>query len=99
MMISKAQIQMVMKLYGGNTKVAKHEKSGAVSAARQADEVTLSREALNAQQVQKNLSEIPDIRQAKILDLQDKIQSGTYNVSGEDIAEQIIGRSVVDYIL
>lgn len=99
MMISKAQIQQVMQQYRENTKTAKPAQTGSVSVARQADEVTLSREALNAQQVQKHLKEIPDVREERVRELQTSIQSGTYNVCGEDIAEKMIGRVIVDRML
>lgn len=99
MMISKTQIQQVMKQYGDNTKAPKPEKRGDISAARQADQVILSQKALTAQQVQKYIKETPDVREEKVLALQQKIQSGTYNISGEDIAEKIIGRTIVDRML
>ena len=99
MMISKAQIQQVIKQYGDNLTVRKTEKSGSVSGKQRADEVTISREALSTQQVRKYMQEIPDVRTERVLDLQARIQSGTYDVSGEDIAEKIIGRSIVDRIV
>lgn len=99
MMISKAQIQQVMKQYGDNTRVNKNEKTGSTSAARRVDEVTLSQEALNAQQLQKHMKDIPDVREERVQILQERIQSGTYNVSGEDIAEKMIGRTIVDHML
>lgn len=99
MMISKAQIQQVIKQYGDNSKVRKSEKTDGVSGTQRADEVTISREALSAQQVQKYMQEIPDVRTERVLELQERIQSGTYDVSGEDIAEKIIGRSIVDRIV
>ncbi len=99
MMISKAQIQQVIKQYGDNLTVRKTEKSGNVSGKQRADEVTISREALSTQQVRKYMQEIPDVRIERVRDLQARIQSGTYDVSGEDIAEKIIGRSIVDRIV
>ena len=85
MMISKAQIQQVIKQYGDNGAVRKSEKTSGVSGTQRADEVTISREALSAQQVRKYMQEIPDVRTERVLDLQERIQSGTYDVSGEDI--------------
>lgn len=99
MMISKTQIQQVMKQYRDNAKVPKPEKKGVMPAARQVDQVILSKEAVSAQQVYKDMKETPAVRKAMVLDLQQRIQSGTYNVSGEDIAEKIIGRVIVDRIL
>jgi len=99
MMISKAQIQQVIKQYGDNLKVRKSEKTAGVSGTQRADEVSISQEALSAQQVQKYMQEIPDVRIKRVLELQERIQSGTYDVSGEDIAEKIFGRNIVDRIV
>lgn len=99
MMISKAQIQQVLKQYTDTGKARKTESAGGVSGPPRADQVSISREALSAQQVRKYLQEIPEVREERVLDLQAEIQSGTYNVSGEDIMEKIIGRSIVDHAI
>ena len=99
MMISKAQIQQVIKQYGDNKTVRKAEKTGGGSGPQRADEVTISREALSAQQVRKYLQEMPEVRTGRVLELQERIQSGTYDVSGEEIADKMLGRSIVDSII
>ena len=47
-----------------------------------------------------NLSELirntPDVREDKVAALRKKIQSGTYSIKGEDIAEKIIEDNTLD---
>jgi negative regulator of flagellin synthesis FlgM len=40
----------------------------------------------------------PDIREARVNEIRNLIQSGTYNVRGEQIAEKIISGSLVDEV-
>lgn len=96
MMISKTQIQQVVKQYGENTKTKKSEQSSAAPIASKLDSVTLSKQAMEIQQVQKALKEIPDVRDEKVREMREQIESGNYNVSGEEIAEQMLGRTIVD---
>lgn len=95
MMISKTQIQQVLKQYGENTKVRKSDKTSAAPM-QQKDSVVLSKQGLDIQQMQKALKDIPDVREEKVQEVKEQIRSGNYNVSGEEIAEQILGRTVVD---
>jgi len=96
MMISKTQIQQVIKQYGETSKLKKSEQSGATPAARQSDAVILSKEAISIQHIQKALKETPDVREEKVSEVREQIRSGSYNVSGTEIAEQMIGRTLVD---
>jgi negative regulator of flagellin synthesis FlgM len=86
----------VIKQYGENSKPKKSEQSSAPHAARQSDAVILSKQAISFQQVQKTLKEIPDVREAKVNEVREQIRSGSYNVSGTEIAEQILARTLVD---
>jgi negative regulator of flagellin synthesis FlgM len=98
-MISNAQIQQVLKQYGDNSTAKKTEKSGGTAAVQRADAVILSQEALNVHQLQKSLRDIPEVRVDRIRTLVEQVESGTYNVSGEEIAEKIIGRIIVDRLV
>jgi len=57
--------------------------------------VSISNQAKDFQTAMKALKEIPDIRKDKVEELARKIESGTYKVSEEDIADKIL-KSILD---
>lgn len=44
------------------------------------------------------LSHVPDVREQIVASLKERIESGTYQISGEQIAEMMIRRSLADRI-
>ena len=56
------------------------------------DRVKLSTQAEEAQRIMKQLKEMPDVRGERVAALSQAIKEGSYNVSGEDIAEKILQR-------
>ncbi|HEX2924831.1 MAG TPA: flagellar biosynthesis anti-sigma factor FlgM [Ruminiclostridium sp.] len=59
------------------------------------DVISISDNAKDYQVVSKALKDVPDVRQEKIDEFKEVYQSGTYNVSGEEIVEKL-GRAVID---
>jgi negative regulator of flagellin synthesis FlgM len=62
------------------------------------EKVSLSAAAKEVQQVKSAIEALPDVRTEKVAQLKDRIEEGTYNVSGEKIAEKMIGDSLLDII-
>ena len=62
------------------------------------EKVNLSATAKDIQQLRSAIAELPDIREEKVQDLKSRIDQGNYNVSGEKIAEKLLGESVTDII-
>ncbi len=60
--------------------------------------VELSPEALEVQQVRKAVEEAPDAREEIVAELKARIESGTYDVSSEDIADLMVRRAYADSI-
>ncbi len=58
--------------------------------------VDLSTKARDVHSIQNALAGIPDIREEKVQELKSRIEAGTYNVSGEQIAGKIVGESLLD---
>ncbi len=54
------------------------------------DEVALSAAAKDFQSVYKLLSTVPDVRQDKVSELQERLNSGNYNVKAEEVADKIL---------
>ena len=70
--------------------------SGGDVQGRQAAQVNVSATAQEILKVKKQISELPDVREARVQALKAQVESGTYNVSGEDIADLIIRRTLAD---
>lgn len=101
MMISRAQVQDMLKVYGqqpvkgqGGQKVA--GKSGV---SRGFDEMLVSSQAKDFQVAKQAIANTPDIREEQVANLQEAIRTGTYQVSNGDIAEKMLARSIVDVLI
>ena len=82
--------------YQKSEKVTKESDKQSTGVAAPDDKVNLSATAKDIQQLQKAVSELPDIRQDKVEDLKTKIGMGNYDVSGEKIADKMLGDSIHD---
>ncbi len=60
------------------------------------EKVDLSTKAKDIQQIRAQLANSPDIREDKVRELKAEIEQGTYRVSGEKIAEKMVGEALVD---
>jgi len=60
------------------------------------EKVDLSTKARDVHSIKNALAGVPDIREEKIQELKNRIDAGTYNVSGEKIAGKIVGESLLD---
>ncbi len=62
------------------------------------EKVNLSATARDIQQLRNVIAELPDIREEKVQDLKSRIEQGNYNVSGDQIAEKMVGESLIDIV-
>ncbi len=83
------------KIFGIDGKQKAVNKIQKTTAASKKDVVSISGQAKDLQVALKALKDVPDIRKDKVDILAEKYGSGTYNVSGRDVADSII-RSVLD---
>lgn len=63
------------------------------------DQVRISPRAQEFQQAYQVVAQVPDVRDDKVVRLQEAIQSGTYNVRGEQVADKLITHTILDAIL
>ena len=54
------------------------------------ESISISREGQEISQYTKAMSNLPDIRQERIAQIQTALQEGTYTVSSEDLADKLI---------
>ena len=60
------------------------------------EKVDLSTKAKDIQGLKSAITNLPDVREEKVQELKNRIESGKYNVSGEKIAEKMVGESLLD---
>jgi negative regulator of flagellin synthesis FlgM len=63
------------------------------------DRIELSVRSREIQQIDELIRSTPDIREARVEQVRKELESGTYNVKAEVIAERIIGGNLIDEIL
>jgi negative regulator of flagellin synthesis FlgM len=61
-----------------------------------AERVNLSTKAKDIQQIKQLLDQIPETRDAKIMELKQQIESGNYRIDAGKIAEKMVGESLID---
>ena len=60
------------------------------------DQLELSTKAKEFQVALKAFKELPEVREAKVNEIKEKLQQGSYNVSGQEIAEKIFESIIID---
>ena len=63
------------------------------------EKVTLSSAARDIQQVEKAIKELPDVREEKVHELKDRIETGKYDVNGGKIADKMLNQSILDIVV
>lgn len=96
MIISGKQVQSVLKAYGEQSKTAKNTKTEKQGAFQKKDEVVLSSEGKEFAQILQSVKNLPDIREDKVKEIAQRIDSGNYQVDSKDIAEKIMKQALAD---
>lgn len=65
-------------------------------ASKTEEKVDLSTMAKEIQQAKVEVSRLPDVREEKVQEIKDQVEKGTYNVNGEQIANKMVGESIID---
>ncbi|NLK73798.1 MAG: flagellar biosynthesis anti-sigma factor FlgM [Clostridiales bacterium] len=81
-------LNKVSQLY----KASSTQNTTKVKASSYSDKVEISSEGKAYHNVKQVLNQVPDIRADKVNELKQKIQSGTYNISAEEVADKMISR-------
>jgi negative regulator of flagellin synthesis FlgM len=63
------------------------------------DQVRISNRAKEYQRAYELIAQAPDIRTEKVAQLQEAINTGNYNVRGEQVADRLISHTILDAIL
>lgn len=99
MIISKTQVQNLLKVYEksfGSNKVGKVDAGQPVA---KKDDVSISEASKLKQKVWQAVNQADDIRTEKVNQLKSQIDNGTYEVADKDVAQKMIERTVVDRLV
>lgn len=86
-------IAKALKVYN-KTNEASGQKVSGVELPK--DQLELSTKAKEFQIALKAFKELPEVREAKVNEIKDKLQQGSYNVSGHEIAQKIFESILID---
>jgi len=81
----------VSKVYGvyDAQQAASVKRSQQAAAVSKKDKLSLSQDAVDFQAVMKGLKDAPDVREAKIAELTQQYEAGTYGADANDLAESL----------
>lgn len=96
MIISTNRIQQALKVYGDTKKTLKTAKTDATSTTQSTDQVVLSTNAQEFGDMLRKLQSLPDVRQAKVDDISERVAQGTYHVEAYAIADKMIVKGSLD---
>lgn len=82
-------IQNVSEIYTKENRVNKLNNVDKVDAPK--DDVKISATGKDFSIAMNALKDVPDVREDKVNDIRSRIENGTYNVSGKDVAEKLLG--------
>lgn len=99
MIISKTQVQNLLKVYEKNIGTNKTEKVGSSLPVAKNDDVTISDASKLKQKVMQAVNQADDIRTDRVNELKEQISAGTYEVSDGDVAQKMIERTIVDRLI
>ncbi len=81
-------IPKVTGIYGNTSKIGRYTKTGEVSSKK--DELSISGKAKDFSIAKQAVRQIPDVRQDKINEIKQKMDSGEYSVKASEVAEKIL---------
>ena len=86
-------VNKAMQIYNNKT-TEKLDHTKSVEAPK--DELQLSNRAKEYQIAMKAFKNLPEVREDLVNDLKNQIKQGSYNVTGEEIADKIIESVIID---
>ncbi|MDR1160549.1 MAG: flagellar biosynthesis anti-sigma factor FlgM [Syntrophomonadaceae bacterium] len=99
MIISRTQVQNLLKVYELNNTTSPNAKTEAVTNARKADEVDISDQSKLKQRILKNISKVSPMRGERVEQLKDQFNKGVYEIKGDKVAEEMIYRLLTDELV
>ncbi len=98
MMISRTQIDQVLKIYQATKTSKPVSRDGSVAQDARQDDVRLSFSRQDIEKVRQLAEAQPDIRRDRVEPLIRALESGEYSVDPESVADKMLGRLLADEI-
>lgn len=96
MMISKAQIGQILKVYEAQGAARPSSKAVGSSGEVVKDKIVLSASQEDLAKVRELVKNLPDIRLDKVESLKKQIEAGAYKVDAAAVADKMLGRLMAD---
>ncbi|SJZ44325.1 flagellar biosynthesis anti-sigma factor FlgM [Selenihalanaerobacter shriftii] len=96
MKISNEQLSRVLKVYNKDKKT---NSASEINRKNKGDKLSLSNKAKEMQVAKQALEKEPVVRQEKVDSLKQAIKTGNYDVSGEEVAEKMLARTIIDNLV
>jgi len=97
-MISRAQITQILKVYEAQKNLATGPRTKETSSSSPKDDLKLSFEPQDLERIRQLVQELPDIRKHIVEPLAEKIRTGSYSVDPKEVAEKLLGRLLADRV-
>jgi negative regulator of flagellin synthesis FlgM len=94
--VNDVNAQMIQQYQRSENVTATVDKQAGSAAVKPEETVDLSTMARDIQQAKVEVSKLPDVREEKVQEIKAQVEKGTYNVSGEQIADKMVGETIVD---
>lgn len=98
MIISKAQVQNLLQVYGKDKNINRAPSPSGTRSIKK-DALAISDESRIKQKAMQAIRQADDIRLDKVGDLQERISAGTYTLNEDEVAEKMIERAIVDRLI
>ncbi|MBU7006417.1 flagellar biosynthesis anti-sigma factor FlgM [Phosphitispora fastidiosa] len=100
MIISNSQIRSLIAMYANqDKKEAQSPGKGLKKFNEEAYQISVSSDAQAYMTAKEAISTLPEIREDRLANIRKLVQSGTYEVTDEEVAEKMIGRTLVDKLV
>ena len=93
MKINNNNISKMLSAYNKQSLNTSKLKENESTRLKRKDEINISDEAKEIQSLMKKLKDMPEVRQEKINEIKEKINSGNYEIDPEKIAEKMLLRN------
>ncbi|AFS77319.1 negative regulator of flagellin synthesis, anti-sigma-28 factor FlgM [Gottschalkia acidurici 9a] len=87
------RIENILNIYRNNGNTKKVNKA---QQSKKPDQVNISNMARDCQFAKNEVKKLPDIRTEKVEEIKRQIQTGTYEINADKIAEKIVESSKID---
>ena len=94
--IKDVNAQMIQQYQRSESVAQQAGQSAGQATVKPEEKVDLSTRAREIQQAKVEIARLPDVREEKVQEIKSQVDNGTYNVSGEQIANKMVGESIID---